>query len=252
MREYLTAGATALLLVLAGCGGGAGNGTAGGNAAPAAPTAQLKQIPAPNGGDWTQIVSETERGFRMGNPDAPVKLVEFASITCSHCAEFAEGGTAPLRDRYVRSGQVSWEYRPYMIFPTDPGLFALLRCRGPEPFFQLVEQLYTDQRTWGMRAQEIIRQQEASLSAMSPNDRAVALIRGAQLDQFFRQRGMPQSQIDSCLANPENLRRVADLTARTDAEERIRGTPAFYINGNAADAGSWAQLEPLLRQAIGG
>lgn len=251
MRAYPTAAAAALILVLAACGG-AGNDTAGGNAATAAPAAQLKQVPAPNGGDWTQVVSETERGFRMGNPDAPVKLVEFASITCSHCAEFAEGGTAPLRDRYVRSGQVSWEYRPYMIFPTDPGLFALLRCRGPEPFFQLVEQLYTDQRNWGRRASEILQQQEAALTAMSPTDRAVALIRGAQLDQFFRQRGMPQSQIDSCLANPQNLRRVAELTARTDGEERIRGTPAFYINGTAADVGTWAQLEPLLRQAIGG
>lgn len=249
MREYLTAGAAALLLVLAGCGGGAGNDSAKGGGAPGA---QLKQIPAPNGGDWTQVVSETERGVRMGNPDAPVKLVEFASITCPHCGEFAATGTAPLRDRYVRSGQVSWEYRPYMIFATDPGLFALLRCRGPEPYFQLVEQLYADQANWAVRAQTIQQQQEAALAAMAPPDRAVALIRGAQLDQFFRQRGMPQSQIDSCLADQQNLQRVADLTTRTNTEEQIRGTPAFYINGNAADVGTWAELEPLLRQAIGG
>ena len=94
-------GAAALALFMAGCGDKGGD-SSGNNSAP------LTQIPAPNGGDWTETVAATpEGGFRMGNPEAPVKLVEYASITCPHCAEFAEQGTSALRDQYVKSGRVS-------------------------------------------------------------------------------------------------------------------------------------------------
>jgi len=244
MRAFLTAGAAALILMVAACGGGASNSGASGGA----PAGPLKQIAAPNNGDWTRVVTATEQGFRMGNPDAPVKLVEYASITCPHCAEFA-AGAGPLTEQYVRSGQVSWEYRPHMLFSPDPGIFALLQCQGAEPYFQLVDQLYRDQQNWGLRAQ----QQEQATAGLPAAERAVALIRGAGLDQFFRQRGMPQSQIDACLANPQNLQRIADLTQRARTEEGISGTPTFLINGTKQEnIGTWEALEPLLRSAIGG
>src|ERR687892_1780859 len=121
MKAQIGIGAMALAasLALAGCGGG----DQANNAATANTAAPLTQIPAPNNGDWTQVVSQTpEGGYRMGNPDAPVKLVEYASITCHVCQQFAEAGTERLENVYVSSGQVSWEYRPFMIFPTDPGV----------------------------------------------------------------------------------------------------------------------------------
>ncbi len=117
MKSMLTAGAAALALVLTGCGDGGGN-----QSAPVDNSA-LKQIPAPNNGDWTQTVAKTpEGGFRMGNPEAPVKLIEYGSLGCHVCAEFEEQGAPELRDTYVKSGQVSWEFRPYLLFPTDPGV----------------------------------------------------------------------------------------------------------------------------------
>ena len=59
----------------------------------------VEAVPAPNGGDWSTIVSATpEGGFVMGNPNAPVKLVEFGSMTCPHCAEFDEAAMKPLTD----------------------------------------------------------------------------------------------------------------------------------------------------------
>src|SRR3546814_9181159 len=58
--------------------------------------------------DWTKTVARTpEGGFRVGNPDAPVKLVEYGSLTCDHCAHFAEEATPKLLGQYVRSGRVS-------------------------------------------------------------------------------------------------------------------------------------------------
>ena len=63
---------------------------------------------APPGTDWTETVAVTpEGGYVMGNPDAPVKFVEYASFTCSHCRDFARDATASLRDTYVKSGNGS-------------------------------------------------------------------------------------------------------------------------------------------------
>lgn len=249
MKSFFMAGAAALVLTLAACGGGGGN-----NGTIAAPSAPIANVAAPNGGDWTQTVSVTERGFLMGNPNAPVKLVEYASITCPHCAEFTNDGGAEGIQNYVRSGRVSWEYRPYMIFPTDPGLFALLRCQGAGAFFPLTEQLYADQRNWAVRVQNYLEANQSAVQAMDLQNRATTLVRESGVDAFFRQRGMTQAQIDQCLADPRNLQRVADDTNHASQTDNVSGTPTFFINGTQAppNTGLWPQLEPLLRQATGG
>jgi protein-disulfide isomerase len=250
MRIGLAASACVgtLALLLAGCGGEESNLAA----AAANVDAPLPQIAAPNQGDWREVVSETpEGGYRMGNPDAPVKLVEYASITCPHCAEFAETASTALRDQYVRSGQVSWEYRPFMLFPTDPGIFQALRCQGPQPFFRLIEQLYATQRDWIGRLQMLSEQQQQAIQNMSPAARSAALLQAAGLDEFFRQRGMPQSRLESCLADPQGLQRLTEITQYGTRHDNVQGTPTFMINGQRQEVGTWNELEPRLRAAIG-
>src|SRR5687768_3218644 len=67
-----------------------------------APIAQATAVKPPKGGDWQQVVAQTPAGgFVMGNPDAAVKLIEYGSMTCPHCAEFDETGVQPLIDKYV-------------------------------------------------------------------------------------------------------------------------------------------------------
>ena len=250
MKARLSTGAVALTLFLSGCGGEEGGNL---NAAAANDAAPLTQIAAPNNGDWTQIVAETpEGGYRMGNPDAPVKLIEYASITCPHCAEFAEAATGPLENRYVRSGQVSWEYRPFMLFPSDPAVFALLRCQGATPFFRLTEQLYATQAEWSGRLQTLSPEQAQQLQNMAPSAQAAGIIEVTQLAPFFRQRGMPEARVNSCLADESVYERLADATRRGSQEDNVTGTPTFIINGDKADVSDWAGLEQRLRAAIGG
>ena len=245
MKSKLTAGAAALALFLGGCGEGGGN-----NQASVADNTPLKQVPAPSG-DWTQTVAKTpEGGFRMGNPDAPVKLVEYGSLGCHVCADFEEQGGPELRDTYVKSGQVSWEFRPYLLFPTDPGVSMLLRCQSETAFFPLLEQLYADQKGWMGRIQALPREQLEAIQSMPPAAAAGAVVRGAGLDEFFRQRGMPAARIQACLADPAGLEQVAAIKARGDSEG-VNGTPSFFINGRFADGStSWARLEADLRAAI--
>ena len=245
MKSMLTAAAAALALSLAGCGDGGGNVQA-----PAADNTPLKQIPAPSG-DWTQTVAKTpEGGFRMGNPDAPVKLVEYGSLSCPHCAEFEEQGGPQLRDKYVKSGQVSWEFRTYLLFGPDAGISTLLHCQDPSAVFPFIEQIYADQRNWAGRLQSLPEAQLQQLQALPPREAAAAMVRATGLDEFFRQRGMPASRIQSCLADPAVLDQVAAITKRGN-EEGVNGTPSFFINGKVVErAASWAALEPELRAAL--
>jgi len=249
MKAVLALGAAALALALAGCGGGAGNNVAAtaNNAAP------IPQIAAPNNGDWAEVATMTDRGsYLLGNPNAPVKLVEYASITCPHCAEFTEVASTPLRERYVRSGQVSWEYRPYMIFPTDPGVFLLLHCLGPQPFFRVAEQLYADQSNWVARIQALPQEQLQQLEGLAPAQKAAALVRAAGLDQFFRQRGLPEARMNTCLADDAALQQLQQISTRASSEDGVTGTPTFIVNGDKLETSDWPDLEARLRAAIGG
>jgi protein-disulfide isomerase len=242
MKAFI--GGAALALLLAGCGDDKAGNSAGNGAGP-----PLAQIPAPNG-DWTEMVEATpEGGFRMGNPNAPVKLVEYGSLGCHVCAAFSKEGGEPLRANYVKTGQVSWEFRPYILFPSDPGVSMLLRCHGPGAFFQLSDQLYADQPNWIAKLQALPPEVQQQLQAMTPQQQSVTYVRAAGIDQFFRVRGMPEARIDACLADSQGMQKLAEVSARGN-REGVNGTPTFFINGVRAErAASWAALEPLLRAA---
>ena len=97
-----------------------------------------QQVAPPKGGDWSMVVNPTPAGgFMMGNPNAKIKLVEFGSMTCPHCAEFDEIGVPALVDKYVKSGQVSWEFRNYVRDPFDLTASLIARCNGAKSFFPL-------------------------------------------------------------------------------------------------------------------
>ncbi|MDB5720556.1 MAG: protein-disulfide isomerase-like protein [Alphaproteobacteria bacterium] len=200
--------------------------------------------------DWTRTIVATPEGVRMGNPNAPVKLVEYGSITCPHCALFSvEGGTA-LRQSYVKGGKVSWEYRPFMIFPTDPGIFMLLRCQGAAGFFPTSDRLYAGQKQWTAKLQALPPERIEQLQKMSVKDRVAALVEASGTDAYFRQRGMSQARIKACLADDRNLKALTGITEKA-SKAGVTGTPAFFINGFLNGAIDWAGLEPLLKSAGG-
>ena len=92
---------------------------AGASAAPGAPT------------NWLDtVVATPQGGFRQGNPDAKVKLLEFGSLTCSHCGAFAHEGVPELRAKYIATGKVSYEYRPFLLNGVDFAPSLLVRCQS--------------------------------------------------------------------------------------------------------------------------
>jgi protein-disulfide isomerase len=214
-------------------------------AAAAAP----RRTAAPAHADWTRTVVATPLGgFRMGNPNARVKLVEYGSITCPHCAAFARDGGTALRDTYVKSGRVSWEYRPFMIFPTDPGLFMLLRCQGAAGFFPTSDRLYADQPDWVQKVQSLPQERLQQIQALKPKERFAALVDATGTASYFH--GLPQARAKACLADDRNLQALLTITERA-GKEGVSGTPSFFVNGKLTGALDWAGLEPFLKSAGG-
>lgn len=242
-------GAAAMLLVSACNGGdGAGNssGAAGGGGAVAA-------VPAPNGQKWSDVVSQSpDGGFVMGNPNAPVKLVEFASMTCGHCANFARTGLPELERDYIESGRVSLELRNYLLSAPDLAASLLTRCNGAAPFFKLTDQMFAQQEEWLGRLQTMSPAQQQQLQTMPPQQQAVAMAEQAGLIDFVRVRGVPEAKARQCLADQPQIERLVQMTQRVTQEyPNFRGTPSFLINGELVEnASDWAALEPKLQAAL--
>lgn len=248
MKYAIATSLGALALLLAGCGG---DDAATGNAAGTGNVA-LTQIPAPNNGDWTQVVSRTpEGGMLMGNPNAPVKLIEFASLTCGACAQFAEQGEPQLVDRYVKSGQVSFELRNFVRDPADLAAALLARCNGPAAFFKLSDQLFADQADWLGQLQTLSPAEQQQLQSMPPAQAPAFVAEKAGLVQFARVRGIPAAKAQQCLTDQAEIEKLMEMNRVATSQFNLQGTPTFAINGNTvAGVSQWGELEPRLRAAL--
>jgi protein-disulfide isomerase len=243
----LVLASTALPLTLAACHK-SGSDAAAPTAAGSLNGDPVAAVAPPAGKAWSDVINPTANGgMLMGNPTAPVKLVEYGSLSCPHCAHFAETAMKPLVSKYIDSGKVNYEYRSFAIHSIDVPLTVLVRCASPSAFFGLVEQLYSDQPALMARAQQGEKQAQAA-STLPPNRRFVALSDAMGFTDFFSARGVSVDQAHSCLANPAAAEQVAK-DAQSISDQGVDSTPTLMINGNKTEALSWADLEPMLQKA---
>jgi len=242
------AGAVAVIAI-AGCNSKAGD--AKNNDAPV----RWEQAAPPKGGDWTMVTNPTPAGgFMMGNPNAKVKLVEYGSLTCPHCREFDEQGVPTLVDKYVKSGQVSWEFRNYVRDPFDLTATLVARCNGAKGFFPLARALYKDQAGWVGKIQATPQAQLEQLQNLPPTQQFVQAAKFAGFNEWAAARGVPEAKLTQCLSNEGSINQLVQMTGdATNELPNFPGTPTFVINGKMVEnTANWAALEPALKKAIGG
>lgn len=222
-------------------------------AAPAAGGETAAVTAAPAGTNWTEVVVATpEGGFRMGNPDARVKLVEFASLTCPHCKDFHESAAETIKSKYVASGEVSYEFRNFVLNGPDYAATMLARCQGPGPFFGLLGAFFSDQASWIEPFTKLTPEQSKALGALPQDQQMAALATAGGLDGYVRTRGIPKAKFDACLADAAALKTVADLRTQATEKYKLTGTPGFVINEVTQDGVfDWKTLEPKLIAALG-
>ena len=206
-------------------------------------------VPAPAGQSWSDVAAFTpEGGVVEGNPNAPIKLVEYASHTCSHCAEFSEKASEAIRSKYVATGKVSYEIRNQIHDPIDLTFAVLARCAGPEAFHAFAEQ------GWSNLAPmfETFNANKAALDAAMQQQGAArfdGIAQAAGLYDFFAQRGVSRDQAKTCLAKTETATQIAANSDTQSQELNVTGTPTFFINGNNVGTQTWETLEPMLQRA---
>ena len=209
----------------------------------------IAAIPAPGEGGWLAETSATEEGgFVIGNPDAPLKLVEYASHTCGACAQFAASGSRPLQDDYVSTGVVSYEIRPLLRDPLDVTISTLARCGSPERFHALADQAWEALPEFGENLNSNGAAYEASMSAPL-GQRFVQLAQAAGLIEFFAARGLSEDQARTCLADGAAIEAMAKQSSEVATAAEVTGTPTFFLNGTRLDANQWPGVEPILQRA---
>lgn len=241
MKKLLLA--TSALLLVTGCGDkGADKGAAG--------SGDGKSVAAPAGAKWSETTAVTpDGGMLMGNPDAPVKVIEYGALTCSHCAEFAEKSKGELT-AMIDKGTVSYEFRTFMLNALDIPAALLARCNGAGAFFPLADQMFATQRDWLGKAQAFTAEDQKQLQAMSPAQLPTALADKLGLVDFVRQRGVGEEKARACLTDKKAIDALVALTDKGVREFKVQGTPTFVINGvTQENTASWDALKPKLIDA---
>ncbi|TRW18131.1 thioredoxin domain-containing protein [Glacieibacterium frigidum] len=209
--------------------------------------------------DWTKTVAATpEGGFRIGNPAAKVKLVEYGSLTCPHCRDFHRDGFEALKANYVRGGRVSYEYRSLVLNGPDFAAVLLARCDGAASFFTRVDMFYRTQPEWLAGAARLTAADQEALRTL-PEDQVFQYIAAKSgIDAFVATRGIAPARAKQCLVDKAMIDRVTAMRGAA-AEREVNGTPTFFINGTVQQNGkgafarpllSWADLEPKLVAAL--
>jgi protein-disulfide isomerase len=164
----------------------------------------------------------------LGSPDAPVTIVEYASLTCGHCAAFHMQTFPALKEKYIDTGKVRFIMREFPLDPLAAAAFMLSRCAGDGKYFGMVDLFFEKQADW-----------------TRTDDPVAALM------NLSKQAGFTQESFEACLTNQELLDGVNAVKDR-GAQFGVDSTPTFFVNGEvvrgAKTIGEFdAILEPLLR-----
>jgi protein-disulfide isomerase len=148
----------------------------------------------------------------LGQATAPVTIIEYASMTCPHCAAFATGTYPDLKKQYIDTGKVRYIFREFPL--DDLALIAAMiaRCAPQDQYFDLIALMFETQRNW----------------ATAPNKLQA-------LFNLVKQTGFTQESFDACWKNQANINAVRAVAERATKVFGVNGTPTFFINGVKKD-----------------
>ncbi|MFZ1477333.1 MAG: thioredoxin domain-containing protein, partial [Sphingorhabdus sp.] len=191
----------------------------------------------------------TEEGYKIGNPQAKLQLVEYGAITCPGCAAFSVQSHTELMD-VVNTGVVAFEFRPFLVHGIQdvPG-FLLAQCNGPDAYFGLTERLFADQQNWLGKMSTLTPEEQQSVPKMKPEEAVTFLANKMGLVEYVKQFGISEDAAKKCLTDKAAFDTLAKNTEKTMADGKVTGTPSFFLNDARLDAGNWTQVKSKLQEA---
>ena len=165
----------------------------------------------------------------QGSADAKVTIVEYASLTCSHCGAFHRDTYPALKSRYIDTGQVRFVLREFPLDPLATAGFMLARCDGEQKYYPIVDMLFQQQRAW------------------TATDKPLDALR-----QMMRQAGFSQEKFDSCLKDQKLYDAVNAVKNRGLETLKVDSTPTFFINGQRHVCNlSIDEIEKIIKPLLG-
>ncbi len=144
----------------------------------------------------------------LGAEKAPVTVVEYASMTCSHCARFHTAVYPDFKKKYIDTGKVRFILREFPLDPIAAGAFALARCLPEDKYYPMVEVLFEQQKNW----------------AFVPDPPKALLA-------IAKQAGFTEQSFEACLTNQKLSQSIEETARRANEKFGVSGTPTFFING---------------------
>lgn len=165
----------------------------------------------------------------LGNADAPITVVEYASMTCGHCAHFHTTVFPTLKEKYVDTGKVRFIMREFPLDNLAAAASMLARCAGDGKTFPLISVLFAKQDDW-------------------------AFVKGdprPELLKFAKQAGFTQESFEKCLTDQKLLDDIAATRSRASETFGVNATPTFFVNGKKLNGVALADFEkafePILK-----
>jgi protein-disulfide isomerase len=199
-------------------------------------------------GNWLATIAVTPAGsHQLGNPAAPVKLVEYVSYTCPHCAHFQQQADAPLRIAYLQPGKVQVEVRHLVRDPVDMTVAMLTNCGAPSRFFANHNLFLQGQERWIGAMNTASTAQRARWTSGDNAARMRAIAADFGFYAMMEQRGYDRPTVDRCLADAAMAKRLVAQTTGAEALG-VQGTPGFLLNGLLlAGTYDWQSLDAQLQ-----
>ena len=166
----------------------------------------------------------------LGKDDAKVTIIEYASMTCPHCAHFHTATFPVLKQKYIDTGKVRFVLREFPFDPLATAAFMLARCNGNDKYYAMVDLLFTQQKSWS--------------GTSNPAESLLATV---------KQAGFTQESFEACLKNQSIYDAVNAVRDRAEKVFGVDSTPTFFINGQKqSGALSIEELDKILTPLLGG
>ncbi len=165
----------------------------------------------------------------LGKADAPVVMIEYASATCPHCAEFHETVLPQIKSQYIETGKVRFIFREFPLDQLALGAFMLTRCIPDDKYFATLDLMFQKQKTWAQ--------------AKNPAD---------ELFKVMQMAGMDQAGFEACVKREDLAKAIVESSRKAAKDFAIKGTPAIFVNGQFVDTHeNMASVKIALDKAIG-
>lgn len=192
----------------------------------AAAVALALAVPAAMAQQTAPAQAETLPDIAQGAEDAPLTIIEYASFTCGHCANFHAENWPKLKAEYVDTGKVKFIQRD--VYFDQPGLWAgvLARCGGDEKFYAVSDMLFDEQKTWlaGGTGEEI----------------------AANLRKIGLKAGMTEDQMNACWEDTAKAEQLIATFQKNAAADKIEATPTFIIGGEKVMNQPWEDMKGII------